>query len=282
MRRTLLWLFFAAWAGCFYPADRGKALEAKVDKLAARNVELERDLAAKEEKLAQRVDEKIAQVEKALEGLDKASRRSDADTGVLLQKTIEDLAELKGQIESHQHKATELEKELLRLTEETDRKIAELKGTEAVKAAEAKKKADELRRPEGKQEFLALAAEKAKAGELLLARQLYGEFLKKWAKDELRGEAHFGLGETYFTEDKCREALFEYGKVIQEFGKTPSAPSAYLRSSECFKKLKMGDESRLALEEVVKQYPKSSAASAAKARIQELDKSKKPAPKGKK
>ena len=44
--------------------------------------------------------------------------------------------------------------------------------------------------------------------------------MKKWAKDALIGEAHYGLGETFFTEDKCREALFEYGKVIQDYAKS--------------------------------------------------------------
>jgi TolA-binding protein len=103
--------------------------------------------------------------------------------------------------------------------------------------------------------------------------------MKKWAKDPLMGEAHFGMGETYLTDGKCREALFEYGKVMQDFPKTPSAPQAYLRSSECFAKLKMTEESRLALEELVRSFPKSEQAKTAKTRIAELDKAKKkPAP----
>jgi TolA-binding protein len=104
----------------------------------------------------------------------------------------------------------------------------------------------------------------------------------KWPKDELAGDAHFQLGETYFTEDRCREALYEFGKVIQEFGKADVAPKAYLRSSECFKKLKMAPESKLALEELVKQFPKSDEAKSAKARLAELDKGAKTDPKGKK
>ncbi|HYI01335.1 tetratricopeptide repeat protein, partial [Hyalangium sp.] len=59
----------------------------------------------------------------------------------------------------------------------------------------------------------------------------------------------------------------------------PSAPEAYLRSSDCFGKLKMTEESRLALEELVKSFPKSEAAKTAKTRLAELDKAKKkPAP----
>jgi TolA-binding protein len=67
--------------------------------------------------------------------------------------------------------------------------------------------------------------------------------------------------------------------VLEEHPKSSSAPDAYLHSSDCFKKLKMQEESRLALEELVKNYPKSDAAKTAKARLAELDKAKK---KGKK
>jgi TolA-binding protein len=63
--------------------------------------------------------------------------------------------------------------------------------------------------------------------------------------------------------------------VVQDYPKSPSAPEAFLHSSECFKKLKMHEESRLALEELVKGHPKSEAAKTAKARLEELDKKKK-------
>ncbi|EAU62007.1 tetratricopeptide repeat protein [Stigmatella aurantiaca] len=280
MRRLALLALFTL-SGCFYPANRGRALEAKVDRLTADNTRMTEELKQAREQLSAtlpRIDEKVAEVTRALEGLDKASRRNDADIGIQLQKTVEDMAQLRGQVETYIYKISELETALARTSEESEKKLLALQGSAAVKEAEAKKQAEALQRPTDKKEFLALAQEKAKAGEVLVARQLYTEFLKKWAKDALAGEAHFGLGETYFGEDKCREALFEYGKVIQDHTKTPSAPDAYLRSSDCFAKLKMKDESRLALEELVKSYPKTEAAKKAKTKLAELDKAKKPAP----
>jgi tol-pal system protein YbgF len=281
MRRLAL-LSLLALSGCFYPANRGRTLEAKVDKLSADNARMAEELKQAREQLdatLPRIDEKVAEVTKALDSLEKGSRRTSADIGVQLQMTVEDLANLRGQVETYLYKIGELETALGRLTAEAERKQLAQQGADAVKEAEAKKQAEALKRPEDKKEFLALAQQKAKAGELAVARQLYSEFMKKWAKDPLMGEAHFGMGETYYTENKCREALFEYGKVIQDFAKTPSAPEAYLRSSDCFGKLKMTEESRLALEELVKSFPKSEAAKTAKNRLAELDKAKKaPAP----
>ncbi len=264
----------ALMSGCFYPADRGKALEARVDRLQGENEALRAELEKSQQDLnaaLPRIDEKVAEVTKALESLDKVSRRSDADTGVLLQKMVEDVAGLRGQLETYVYQLNEMQTKLATVQEDTEKRIVALQGPEAVKAAEAKKKLEELERPADPRAFLTLAATKAKAGELAVARKLYDEFFKKWPKDALRGEAHYGMGETWYAEDKCREALFEYGKVIQEFSKTKSAPDALLRSADCFGKLKMNAEAKLALEEVVKSHPKSQAAKTAKERLAALE-----------
>ena len=281
MTRTLSKLLSLALclslAGCFYPATRGRVLEDRLDRLSSEQERMSRELAEARSQLATtlpRIDEKVAEVTRALDSLEKGSRRSSADVGVQLQKTVEDLAQLRGQVEEYLFKIGQLETSLASSKEETDRRLLELQGADAVKAAEAKRKAEELERPADKKEFLALADSRLKE-EPVLARQLYREFLKKWPKDALAGQAHFGLGESYVAEDKCREALPEYGRVMQSFPKSPAAPDAYLRASECFKALKMADESRLALEELVAAHPKSAAARTAKTRLAELNKSKK-------
>ncbi|MFL5322181.1 MAG: tetratricopeptide repeat protein [Myxococcaceae bacterium] len=280
MRRALWATPLLFFVGCFYPGERGKALEMRVDRLAAENDALKDDLQkTKAEQQAQlpKIDQKLAEVSATLEQLDKASRRSDADIGVQVQKTVEDVAQLRGQVETYLYKINELETKLQSVQDDTAKQLTQMKGEQAVKEAEAKKQAEAMARPADKKDFLKLADDKAKAKDFVLARQLYGEWLKKWPKDELAGEAHYGMGVTYADDGKCREALFEFRKVIEEFQKTKSAPDAYLRSSECFAELKMAPESRLALEEVVKSYPKTDAAKTAKAKLTELDKAAKKA-----
>lgn len=252
-------------AGCFYPADRGRLVETRLDRIDNTTLRLEQSLKASDEKQA----ETVAKVQAALEGLDKAAHRSDADLGIQLQKTVEDLAALRGMVETYQYKVAELETSLKGAKEELAKKAVDV---EAARQVEVKKKAEELKRPEDPKEFLKLASDKQKGGEVALARQLYNEFLKKFPREELVGDAHFALGETYLEEDRCREALYEYGKVISDFGKSKIAPNAYLRSSECFKKLKLTSEAKLALDELLKQHPKSDAAKTAKTRLAELSK----------
>jgi len=268
MKRLTLaaWLAAVFAPACFYPASRGKALE---DKAAQQEQEL-KDLEQKLATTLPKIDEKLDEVTKALESLDKVAHQSGADTSVRLQKNVEDLATLRGQVEIYLFRIAELEKSLKKQEES----VTELQGSDAGKVAAARHKFDELHKPADPKLYLALADSKSREGDYLLARQLYEDFMKKWPRDQLNGEAHFGRGETFYAEDKCREALAEYGKVIGDYPKSASAPNAYLRSGDCFAKLKMKDEARLALEELIKNYPRSPAAKEAKTRLAALGKTK--------
>ncbi len=257
-------------SACFYPASRGRELE---DKTARQEQEI-KDLETKLAATLPKIDEKIAEVTKALEGLDRASRQSDASIGVRLEKNVQDLGILRGQVETYLFKIAELEKATKKFEENTDQKFGDLQGTDAGKTAAARRRFEELHKPADPKLYLAVADAKAREGDYLLSRMIYEDLIRKYPKGEVTGDAHFGRGETFYNEDKCREALAEYGKVIQDYAKSSTAPNAYLHSADCFGKLKMNDEARLALEEVVKSYPRSDAARQAKARLAALDKSK--------
>jgi tol-pal system protein YbgF len=259
MRRSLSFLTAALCAGCFFPADRGRVLEERVDALSSENQKLLSELKDTRKSL----EETTAQLQAALDQLDRASRTTGANMGVKVDTALQDIAVLRGQLEAQQYKVQELEGKLA---------AAPAPGPTAA-APEPKK--EELKRPEDPKDFLALAQDKAKAGEADLARRLFTEYLRKFPRDPNLGEAHFGLGALHVADQKCREALYEFGKVIQEYAKTPSAPKAYLHSADCFRQLKMNDEARLALEELVKSHPKSEEARTARTRLAELRKGKK-------
>ncbi len=257
--RAALSLGALALAACFYSSEAGKNLETRVDKL---DKDLRAEQKAQAEKLDQqlpRIDQKIAEVTKALDSLDQASRRSGADTSVQLQKVIEDLAQLRGQVEAYTHSVDQLQ----------DRA-----------ATADRKPAADVPRPTDKREFFQLAQSKAKAGDIETARALYLDFARKWPKDDLAGDAHFAVAESYYAQDNCPEALPEYGQLIKNFGKSRSVPLAYVRSGDCFARLKNPEAARLAYEQVLKDYPKSSEAKLAQKGLSNLKKA--PASKGKK
>src|SRR5215470_13291106 len=258
--RAALSLGAIALGACFYSSEAGKTLETRVDKL---DKDLRAEQKAQAEKLDQqlpRIDQKIAEVTKALDSLDQASRRSGADTSVQVQKVTEDLAQLRGQFEAYTHNLDVLQ--------------------DRAAAVDKKTAADDVPRPTDKKEFFALAQKKAKAGDLTTARTLYQDFIRKWPKDDLAGDAHFALAESFYGQDNCPEALPAYGQLIKNFPKSKSVPLAYVRSGDCFARLKNPEAAKLAYEQVVKDYPKSSEAKMAQKGLSSLKKS--PPPKGKK
>lgn len=256
--RQLAGIFSAVClSGCFFPADRGRVVEARLDGLSADSHRLRAELTETRGKL----EEATSQLQTALDQLDRASRTTGANMGVKVDTALQDMAVLRGQIESQQVKIQDLEA-----------RLGQASSLTGGSGEHSEPKKEDLKRPDDPKEFLKLADDKVKAGETEVARRLYTEFMKKWPRDESVGEAHFSLGEIFLKEDKCREALYEFGKVIQDHSKTKSAPVAYLRSSECFRQLKMNDEARLALEELVKSHPKSDAAKTAKSKLADLRK----------
>lgn len=264
-------------AGCFYPSDRGRLLEQNVDRLRAENEALRKELSEARSLLdAQlpRLDEKVAQVNKATEELRKAARQSGADVALDLKKTQEEVVALHGRLEAVEFQGRAYDASLKALQAEHQVHLDALKGEQARAEAEAKRRAEELSRPADKRQFLQLAQDKLKAKELPAARQLLTEWLKKWPRDEAAAEAHQALGVSYAEDGKCREALFEFSKVIQDHPKSAAAPDALLRSSTCFAEVGMADESRLALEELLASYPKSAAAAQAKVRLDALNRKK--------
>ncbi len=255
-RLVVAGLFCAFTSACFFPADRGQVVEQRLDSLSADNESLKKELQDTRGKL----EEATAQLQAALDQLDRASRTTGANIGVKVDSALQDVAVLRGQVEAQSVKLADIEGRM---------------SSAPVASNSNEPKKEEVKRPDDPKEFLKLADDKVKAGEVELGRRLYTEFMKKWPKDEQVGEAHYSLGESFFAESKWREALYEYNQVISNFSKTKSAANAYLHTAECFKQLKMNDEQRLALEELVKNFPKSDAAKTAKTKLAELRKAKK-------
>jgi tol-pal system protein YbgF len=285
MRKSLFG-FILLLTGCFFPAERGHLLEERVQQLTREN-----------EVLSLEVKESQGRVSKALDQTEQWARQSGADIGVQMQRSAEEIAQLRGNVDLLEHRIRELEtvqaahaQSLAAAASATGTAEGTAAGTATGTAAGTAATASTLAttssaataaaskqaaKPDEPKAFLKHTEEVLQKKELEEARALLNEFLRRWPKDSAAGEVYFKLGETYFAQKHYREALYEYGKVIQEFPKTASAPLTYLRSSECFRQLKKLPESKLALQELVRLYPKSTEAKKAAELLKSLEESEK-------
>ena len=279
--RSVPLLLALAASGCFFPKSRGDALTLDVEKLRADNEKLRKELSDERTRTDVLVREKIAALEERIRHLDEAANLEDARLKERLRSAVEDSGKVNGRLEEVEHRLQELHKELESAQAANDQKLLALKGEQARADAEARRRAEESNHPADKKGWLAAAREKA-AGDPAVARKWLGDWLKKWPKDELAGEAHFALGESYVGEGNCQEASPEFARILRDFPRSRFAAPALMKSHECFKDLKMPEEAKLALEELVASYPDSAEAKQARVRLEEMERAAKKKKGGKK
>lgn len=270
MKRSALLLTLLASSGCWVTTERGKLMEARLQRL-----EGESDLAAKqleEQRAVVRsrvaaVDAKIAEVQKKLDELNAAAHRTGADLAVNQDRLQEEVVRLRGQLEEEGHRLGLLDKALSDLKTDTDARFAALKGAGALDEYEARKKLAQMKVPAEKEGLFELAQAQEAKGERVVARDLYDQYARKYPSDPRTADAHFRIGEILFGDKRYREALLEYGKVVQEFPRSDKAPDALQRTGESMLALDLRDDAKGLFQEVLKRYPKSSAAQRARAQL---------------
>lgn len=285
----------AGLGGCWVPIERGRQMEARIQRLEVQGVEQQRTMDEQREVVRERVakvDQKIQEVQAKIDELNQAARRSGADLGVQLTRLQDEFARVKGDLEVAQHKLGALEKSLGALDTKTEGRFVALKGAGALDEYEAKQRLATLPRGgDDKAALLALAQKEEKDGDKGVARELYEEFARKFPADPKAADARFRAAEIAFGQKRWREALLGYGKVAEDFPRADLAADAMLGAAEAMARLDMKDDARAVLQQLVQKYPKHKVAGRAKERLAELTpkappppppaEKKKPAPKTK-
>ena len=253
--------------------EKGRQMEARLQRLEVQNVEQQRKLDEQREVVRERVakvDQKIAEVQEKIDELNRAARRSGADLSVSVQRLQDELAKSKGELEVEHHRLDQLDKSVADIRTDTEGRFAALKGAGALDTFEARQKLSTLQKPDDKNAFFALAQKEDQGGDQGVARELYEEYVHKWPSDARSAEAGFRAGQLLFEQKRYRESLLSFGKVAEDFPKSERAPQSMLGAADAMVKLDMKDEAKAVLQQLLERYPKSDAARGAKERLQTL------------
>lgn len=109
-----------------------------------------------------------------------------------------------------------------------------------------------------------------KEGKYEKSRESFENFLKLYPDTEFSDNAQFWLGECYYFEKKYEKAIVEYDKVTKNFPEGNKVPFALLKQGFSF--LKLGDKvsAKLLLQQVTKDFPNTSQARIARAKLLEI------------
>ncbi len=103
-----------------------------------------------------------------------------------------------------------------------------------------------------------------------LALQGFKNHLVRFPDAQNSPDAHYYLGESYYSLSRYLEAVAEYQSVIKDYPRSRLVAACYLKSGFCYREL---DESQLAdkaFRELISRYPRSEEAEQARVALQEL------------
>ncbi|MBI3767798.1 MAG: tol-pal system protein YbgF [Deltaproteobacteria bacterium] len=102
------------------------------------------------------------------------------------------------------------------------------------------------------------------------AIQQFREFLRSNADSPLAGNAHYWIGECYFTLGDYSQAILQYNEVRQRYAKSDRAAPALLKIGLSFLEMGNKSEARLAFQKVMNDYPASPEAGQAREKLRSL------------
>jgi tol-pal system protein YbgF len=99
----------------------------------------------------------------------------------------------------------------------------------------------------------------------------FKEFIKKYPKSALIGNAQYWIAESHYALREFDQAIIEFDAVRRKYPRAEKAPAALLKQGFAFAELGEKVNARLILQEVVEKYPQSPEAVRAKQRLKALE-----------
>ncbi len=201
-------------------------------------------------------------------------RTAEQDTAQLrrglidLQSQIEalraELARLRGQDEQLGRELSELQRRQKDLAQGLDERVRKMEPvTVTVDGREFTAEPAEARSFEA-----ALAT--FRKGEFPAAQGAFGDFLRRYPSSGYGASARFWLGNAQYANREYREAITNFRALLASTPDHPRAPEAALSIANCQIELKEAAAARKTLQDLIKTYPQSEAAGAARERLSRL------------
>lgn len=260
IRRMIPFIFFCLAAGC---ASKGDVESVQRDSYDLKNriSKLEKDMGG----IRQETKDELQNTVKNL-------RKGAADLQATQDNIRMDIQELSGKLDDLKVQVQKPSEEKAFQKEEIERRLAALedrmqKLEKRVGVAADTKGAPAAETAEGLYES---GINLFRAGDMQKARETFAGFSERYPKHELRANALFWIGETYYNEKKYEQAVLAYQEVIKNFPKKDKAPGAMLKQAMSFKALGDKKNARYVLNELQEVYPRSAEAKKASRLLKEL------------
>ncbi|WP_405041574.1 tol-pal system protein YbgF [Polaromonas sp.] len=191
-------------------------------------------------------------------------RRSVLDLSNQIETLRNELANLRGQNEQLARGVADMQRTQKDLSQGVNERLRKFEpGKVTVDGREF------VAEPAESQEFEAALATLRK-GDFVTAQTGFVNFLKRYPQTGYRSSSLFWLGNAQYASRNYREAVTNFRTLVATDAEHMRAPEALLSLANCQVELKDTRAARKSLEDLVKAYPQSEAASVAKERLTRL------------
>ncbi len=191
-------------------------------------------------------------------------RRSLLDISNQMEALRSELANLRGQNEKLARDVAELQRAQKDISQGVDERLRKFEPSKI--AVDGKEFVAE---PAERQEFDAALAILRK-GDFAAAQTAFMGFMKRYPQTGYRSSVLFWLGNAQYALRNYRDAITNFRTLVTNDPEHARAPEALLSVANCQIELKDAKSARKTLDDLVKAYPQSEAASVAKERIAKL------------
>ena len=102
------------------------------------------------------------------------------------------------------------------------------------------------------------------------AAQGFQSFVKRFPNSPLFAKAHYWLGTSFYAQGQCTKSIAAHQVVIERFPDSENAPDSWLSVALCQQELGNMGSARRSLNQIVKKYPKTAAAKTAQSRLAQM------------
>lgn len=204
-----------------------------------------------------------------------------------LEQMQQEIAQLRGMVEEQQNEIQRLKQEGLERYQDLDQRIssgAAAGGAPAQNSADGAVNASGTPTPPAAQQqasaepgdpakeklYYDAAFDLIKAKDFDKASQAFSAFLNRYPNSQYAGNAQYWLGEVNLAKGDLQAAGQAFAKVSQAYPSHPKVPDSLFKLADVERRLGHNDKARGILQQVIAQYPGSSAAQLAQRDLQRL------------
>ena len=206
-----------------------------------------------------------------------AVRKLSADMQASIDSTKTDMQVLNGKLDDMTISLKKPTEDLARYREDADKRIIALEDR-VIKLQstldELTKKVGELSQPkevaQTPDSLYMKGLDTFKAGDMTAARDIFTKFLDQYPQHDLAANAHYWIGETYYSEKSYEPAILAFQEVIKNYPLKDKVPAAMLKQAMAFNAINDIKSARYVLKKLSEDFPKSDEAIKAKELLKEF------------